>query len=36
MAPHDIPDPHDKEHDLADELGRWLEVAVLKEKYPTY
>jgi hypothetical protein len=35
MAPFDIPPLTDREHDLADEVGRWIDVANLKAKYRT-
>lgn len=34
MAPWEIPARDDWSDPLADEVGRWIEVAVLKQKYP--
>ena len=36
VPPFEIPAPGDRDHDLADEVGRWLETEVLKQKYPLY
>jgi len=35
IPPFDVPDQKDWQHELCDEVGRWIEVALLKQKYPT-
>lgn len=34
LPPFEIPERGDWQHELADEVGRWIEFAVLKQKYP--
>jgi len=34
IPPFEIPERGDYQHELADEVGRWIEVAILKSRYP--